>query len=222
MIFSVSDLIQLSIFLISLSVFAQKPVPLYLRLFPVYFFLLMIVDLAMGYTSDLGIHNNIVLNIWGPVEFSFYFFLIGQVIVSRKVKKHILYTTTAFVIFAFINLFFFQHNDLFNPINFTIGTVTTVILCIYYFFELFQKTESQSLIRLPSFWVVSGILFNVVLIFPIMALISFMDQISKANQKTSMIIFNHIVAIFNIISILTYVLYSIGFLCRIRTRKSTS
>ena len=178
--------------------------------------------MAIEYTTDLGIHNNIILNIWGPIEFSFYFFVIGQVIVSRKVKKFVLYTTTAFVIFALIILLFFQHNDLFNPINFTIGTVITVILCIYYFFELFQKTEAQSLTRLSSFWIVSGILFNVVLIFPIMALISFMYQPSKANQKTSMIVFNNIVAIFNIISVLTYILYSIGFLCRIRTRKSTS
>ena len=88
-----------------------------------------------------------------------------------------------------INIFFIQRNDLFNPINFTIGTVITVILCIYYFFELFQKTEAQSLTRLTSFWIVSGILFNVVLIFPIFALVSFMDQLSKANQKTSMIVF---------------------------------
>ena len=219
--FTVSDFIQLSIFLVSLSVFFQKPVRLYLKLFPVYFFLLMIVDKTLEYTTDLGIHNNILLNIWGPVEFSFYFFVIGQVIVSKKVNKRILYITTAFVIFAFVNLFFFQHNDLFNPVNFTIGTIITVIFCIYYFFELFQKTEAQSLSRLPSFWIVSAILFNVVLIFPIFALISFMDQLSNANKKTTRIILDNIVAIFNIISVLTYILYSIGFLCRIRTSKST-
>jgi len=219
--FTVSDFIQLSIFLISLSVYFQKPVRLYLKLFPVYFFLLMIVDKTLEYTTDLGIHNNILLNIWGPVEFSFYFFVIGQVIVSKKVNKRILYITTAFVIFAFVNLFFFQHNDLFNPVNFTIGTIITVIFCIYYFFELFQKTEAQSLSRLPSFWIVSAILFNVVLIFPIFALISFMDQLSNANKKTTRIILDNIVAIFNIISVLTYILYSIGFLCRIRTSKST-
>jgi hypothetical protein len=177
--------------------------------------------MALEYTTGLGIHNNIILNIWGPGEFSFYFFVIRQVIVSKKVRKLILYITIAFVIFAYINLFFFQHNDLFNPVNFTIGTVIAVIFCIYYFFELFQKTEAQSLVRLPSFWIVSGILFNVVLIFPIFALISFMDQLSKANQRTSLIILNNIVAIFNIISVLTYTLYSIGFLCRIRTSKST-
>lgn len=219
--FSVGDFIQLSIFIISLSVFAHKPVPVYLRLFPVYFFLLFIEDLAIEYTTALGIHNNIILNTWGIAEFSFYFFVIKSVIANTRVKKRILYTTLTFIVFAVFNLIFIQHNDLFNPVNFTIGTVITVILCIYYFFELFQKTEVQSLTRLTSFWIVSGILFNVVLIFPIFALISFMDNLSSANRKTSMIVLNNIEAIFNIISVLTYILYSIGFLCRIRTSKST-
>jgi hypothetical protein len=219
--FGLGDFIQLSIFLISLLVFVQKPVPLYLRLFPVYFFFLLITDFTIEYTGDRGIHNNIILNTWGIAEFSFYLFVIRSVIVNKKVSKRIFYTTLAFVVFAVINLCFIQHNDLFNPINFTIGTVITVVLCIYYFFELFQKTEAQSLSRLPSFWIVSGILFNVVLIFPIFALISFMDSLSKANLKTSKIVFDNIEAIFNIISVLTYILYSIGFICRIRTSKST-
>jgi|GEM_PF-647412 len=221
MTFTVSDFIQLSIFIISFLVFVRKPVPLYLRLFPLYFFLLLITDLALEYTQSRGIHNNIIPNTTGILEFSFYFFVIRSVIANIKVKNRIFYTTIVFVIFAIINLVFIQRNDLFNPINFTIGTVITVVFCIYYFFELFQKTETQSLARLTSFWVVSGILFNVVLIFPIFALISFMDTLSKANLKTSMIVFNHIESIFEVISVLTYILYSIGFICRIRTSKST-
>ena len=219
--FNLGDFIQLSIFLISLLVFTKKHTPRYLKLLPLYFFCLMIVDKIIDYTTDLRMHNNILLNIWGIVEFSFYFFVLREIIISVKVKKRILYVLIVYGIFAFTNLFFFQHNDLFNPINFTIGTVITVILCIYYFFELFQKTEAQSLMRLTSFWIVSAILFNAVLIFPIWALFSFMDQLSKANRITSMIIFNNIIAIFNIISVLTYILYTIGFLCVIRTSKST-
>lgn len=219
--FSFGDWIQLSIFLISLSVFARKPVPLYLKIFPIYFFLLMIEDLAIEYTTTRGIHNNIIFNTAGIAEFLFYYFVIRSVIVNEKVKKRIFYSSIVYSVFAVINLFFIQRNDLFNPINFTIGTVITVLFCIYYFFELFQKTETQSLTKLTSFWIVSGILFNVVLIFPIFALISFMESLSKANHKTSLIIFNNIDAIFTIIGILTYILYSIGFLCRIRISKST-
>jgi tellurite resistance protein TehA-like permease len=135
------------------------------------------------------------------------------------VKKRIYYATLAFVVFAVIILLI-HGNELFNTINFTVGTVITVVFCIYYFFELFQKTEAQSLRRLTSFWLVSGILFNVVLIFPIFALISFMDNLSKANQKTTRIVLDHIETIFNIISVLTYIPYSTGFISRIRTSKS--
>ncbi len=53
-----------------------------------------------------------------------------------------------------------------NPVNFAIGCLIIVSLCIYYFSELFQKAEVQSLARLPSFWIISGILFNNVLFFP--------------------------------------------------------
>jgi hypothetical protein len=222
MIFSFQDAIQLSIFLVSLSVFLRKPVPIYLRLFPLYFFLLAISDLVVEYTQAHSIHNNIILNTTGIAEFTFYLFVVRSVIVNIKAKKRIFHTTIAFVAFALVNLFFIQRNDLFNPINFTIGTVIIVVVCIYYFFELFQNTEAQTLSRLTSFWIVSGILFNVVLVFPIFALISFMNNLSAANQKTSMIVFNNIESIFDVISILTYILYSIGFLCRIRTNKSIS
>jgi hypothetical protein len=220
--FSISDLIQVLIFLISLTLYFQKPAPLYLKLFPIYFFLLLLYDVALEYTSEHGIHNNILSNTWGILEFTFYYFVIQQIVVNKKVKRRIFYIILAYAIFAIFNLIFIQHNDLFNPVNYTIGTVVTVVLCIYYYFELFQRSEAPSITRLPGFWIVSGMLFNVVLIFPIFALISFMDQLSKANQKTSMIVFDHIQSIFNIISVLTYILYSIGFLCRIRTSKSTS
>jgi hypothetical protein len=150
---------------------------------------------------------------------SSYFYVVRSVIVNKKVKKSIFYTTISFAVFAVTNLFFIQKDDRFNPINFTIGTVITVVICIYYFIELFQKTETQSLAKLTGFWIVSGILFNVVLMFPMSASISFMDNMSKANQKTMMIMFNHFESIYDIISMLTYMLYSIGFLSRIRTSK---
>ena len=220
--FSVSDCIQLSIFLVSFSVFARKPVPLYLRLFPVYFFLLLIGNIAIEYTTPLGIHNTIISNTSGIAEFSFYFYVIRSVIKNPKVKKAFFYTGILFVVFTVINLFFIQKDDRFNPINFTLGTFIAVIFCIYYFLELFQKSDTQSLIKLASFWIVSGIFFNVVLSFPMYASISFMDNMSKANQKTMMIIFNHIEAIYNIINVLTYILYTTGFLTRIRTGKLSS
>jgi hypothetical protein len=219
--FTEADIIQISIFIISLSVFFRKPGASYLKLFPVYFFCLMIVDMVLEYTSDLGIHNNILTNNWNILEFSFYFFVLRKIIINRMVKRIILYVSILFAVFALSNIFLIQGYDRYNEINYTIGSVITIIFCIYYFFELFERTESQSLARLPNFWFVSAILCSVVLLFPIFAFLSFLNQLSKSNLKTSQVIFNNIATIFNIISILTYILYSIGFLCIVRPRRST-
>jgi hypothetical protein len=218
----IDNSIQILIFLISLSVFLERPVPLYLRFFPLYFFLLAIETYIVFYTSSRGIHNNILTNNWGIAEFCFYFFVVRDILANTLMKKVILYSTLIYAIFSLINIFFIQHYDAFNSVNFTIGCILVVVFCIYYFVELFQKTEVQSLTRSPSFWIVTGLLFNTVLVFPMFALISFMDLVTKASSHASRLIFTNIDAIFDIIIVLTYILFSIGFLCRIKINRSTS
>jgi hypothetical protein len=214
------NFIQLAIFLVSISVYFRKPIPKYLKFFPIYFFLQLITDLILDYTSDHGIHNNILTNPSAIAEFTFYYFVLRELIINVKVKKVILYTMVIYALFALINIFLIQGYEKYNAINFTMGVVITVVFCIYYFFELFQKTETPSLIGLPGFWIVCAILINNVLTFPIFALLSFMNELTKSNQKTSQVIFDNITTIFNIISIITYILYSIGFLCRIRSTRA--
>lgn len=218
--FSITDIIQLLIGLISLSVFLQRPTPLYLKLFPVYFFYFLIIDIVIEYTTSRGIHNTGIANVSGILEFCFYFFVLYKAILNPKVNRIILYVMVIFALFGFFNLFVVQKKVGFNPVNFTTGTLITVVFCIYYFVELFQKTEVPTLSRLPSFWIISAILFNVVLVFPMFALLSFMENLNKINKETTKIIFNNMGSIYNIIIILTDILYSIGFLCRIRISKS--
>ena len=210
--FSGFDIIQLTLFLVSLTVFAQKPAPLYLKLFPLYLVLSLIEGLVTGYLQSHGRYNTGVANSWGIIEFCFYFFVLRSLIVNVKIKRFILFVIFLFPVFALINLYF-QKQVGFNPVNFTIGSLITVSFCIYYFFELFQRAESQSLTRLPAFWITTAILFNVVLTFPFFSFISFMTKMPE-------LVYKNIVAIFYVINILTSTLYSIGFLCRIRIRKS--
>jgi hypothetical protein len=220
--FSVTDFIQLAVCIVSLSVFLQKPAPLYLKWFPIYFFYFLITGFIIEYTSKRGIHNTGLANVSSIMEFCFYFYVLGKVIVNPKFRRGILFTMLIFVLFASLNLIFIQKFDEFNPVNFTIGSLITVIFCIYYFVELFQMTEAPSLSRLPAFWIVSAILLNIVLTFPMFALLSFLAEsnLVKPNLTTMMIIKN-IDKIYNIILLLTGILYSIGFLCRIRTIRST-
>jgi len=217
--FSSLDIINLIILLISLLVFIQKPTPVYLKLFPVYFFFGLIVILREEWLANHGKYNAELVNIWGVIEFCFYFFVLREIIVNLKIKRLIVYISAAFALFAFFNLFFVQHKVGFNPVNFTIGCLITVSSCIYYFMELFRKAEAQSLSRLPAFWISSGILFNTVLNFPAWALLFFLEESTKVDKAT-FLLYSNIVRILFIVSVLTLTLYAIGFLCRIRFRKS--
>jgi hypothetical protein len=217
--FSVYDYIVISIFLISLAVFLQKPALLYLKLFPVYFFVAFFIGLWAEWLANHGRYSTGVTNVWGIIEFCFYFFVLHEIIGSTKIKRIIIYATFFYVVFAFFNIFFIKHKVGLNNVNFTFGCLITVLACIYYFVELFQKTETQSLSRLPAFWICSAFLFNTVLSFPIDTISSFLQEsrnVTGANQ----FIYRNLETIGNITLILTIVLYAIGFLCRIRIRKS--
>jgi len=217
---SYSDAIELVMMVISLSVFVIKPSSGILRFYPLYFFLDFLQGIYMTYTSHRGIHNTGVENAYLIAVSSFLFLVIRGFIVNVQMRRIILVATLILALFEAINLIFIQKTVGFNPINFTIQSLFTVICCIYYFFELFHRTEAPSLSRLPSFWITTAILFNTVLSFPMWALIAFMQEGTIHNYASWELIFDNIAAIFNIITTITYVLYSIGFLCRIRTSKS--
>jgi hypothetical protein len=208
------DIIEFTLFLISLTVYIQNPAPLYLKIFPVYFILSFLVGLIEASLQRHGKYNSGIYNIAGTIEFCFYFFVLRELLLNIKIKKVTLFLIYLFPILAFVNLYF-QKKVGFNPVNFTFGSLLTVSLCIYYFVETFQKAETQSLARLPSFWITTAILFAIVLTFPFYSFVSFITIMPD-------LIYKNIVVIFYVINILISILYTIGFLCRIKIRKSIS
>jgi hypothetical protein len=208
-------------FLISLTVFIHKPVPLYLKLFPVYFLGALLSGL---YSEWLVAHNHFnigIANRWGIIEFCFYFFVIHEIVINIKVRRVILLVLIFFALFAFSNLIFIQKKVGFNNVNYSVGCIITVIFSIYYFIELFQKAQVQSLARSPAFWIATAIMFNTVISFPIFSMQVFMETMDKTNLQKYQLIEKNMEMIGDIILILSVILYSIGFLCRITIRKST-
>jgi hypothetical protein len=216
----VFDYLMIGIFIISLSAFFQPATPVYLKWFSVYFLGALVTGMVERWQTIHGHYNSDIENFWGIIEFCFYFFVIREVIIRKKIKRLILFVLIVYALFSFFNILFIQKKAGLNSVNFTIGCLITVIFCIIYFVELFQKTETQTLARLPAFWMVSGILFNTVLSFPVYAFSSFMEESTRADAA-SQIIYKNLDSIVLIIVVLTFVLYMIGFLCRIRTRKFT-
>jgi len=222
MIFSLYDGMILSIFIISLTVFFQRPSLLYLKLFPGYFLAVFFIGMFLERQTRMGRYNTGIANIWSIVELSFNFFVLHEVIINRKIKKFIVYVIFIFAAFALFNVLYIQKTAVSNPINNTVESLISTIFCIYYFVELFQKVETPSLATSPAFWIVSAILFNTVLSFPLSALVAFMAESNKNSSTSAKIIFNNIELIMNIVLFLTMILYSIAFLCRIKIRRSIS
>ncbi len=181
--------------------------------FPLYYLSSFLTEVVLEFLAHHGKYNTGLANAWGIIEFDFYFFVLREIIVSPKIKRVLLFIMILYTLFSLLMLYG-QKQVGFNPVNFTSGCLLTVMFCIYYFVELFQEAETRSLAKLPAFWIVTGILFTNVGTFPLFALISFMKAVPK-------VISNHISTILVIVNALTSILMSIGFLCRIRIRKST-
>ena len=161
--YSAFDVILFVILLISFTVFYERPTPIFLKLFPAYFFCALKVDLRSEWLVQHGQYNTGLGNVWGIIEFCFYFFVLREIINNPKIKRVIVIVSAAFALFASFNLIFIQHKVGFNPVNFTIGCMITVLVCIYYFVELFQKTEIRSLSR--SVIVISALFSIINLVF---------------------------------------------------------
>ena len=219
--FSIFDGTILSVFLVSISVYFIKPTPLYLRLFPPYWLCAMISGLIQEYVVSQHHYNTGIANIWTPMEFCFYYFIIREVLSGSKIRRIILYTIPLFAIFAFTHLYFNREKIGFDPVNYTVGTIFTTVFCICYFIELFQKSADTSLVRQPSFWIITAIFFSAVISYPLFVMESFMEESTHFHTEASRILFNNLGTIGDIILIMGALLYSIGYLCRIGTSRST-
>ncbi len=203
-----------SCLLASFTSYLQKPSPLYLRLFPFYFFITVLVQQIGTYLSYQAIHNIILYNSYSVFEFVFYFFILREIIRNVRVKIIILFVLIIYPLVAVFNIFYFQKETTFHSMTYAIGCAIIVILCIFYFVELFQLPKSTNLKNEPAFWICTAVLFSYVCTFPFWGLVNFI-------RTDPDILVNNLMTILMIINILSYSLFIIAFLCRIRIRKST-
>lgn len=185
----------------------------YLKLFPPFLLLTLIVELIGSYLQFIGTNNNFLYSFFTVVEFCFYMFLISLIIASINAKKIIRVGSIAYALVSICNILFFQGLLMFHTITYSLGCLVIVAVCIYYFFELFRASKAIKLSADPAFWICSGLLFFYCCGFPLYAFINSLGKVEwiKAN-------FNNIIVLLNIF---LYSLFTIAFLCN-RTPKHIS
>lgn len=201
-------------FLVSLTVYFIPKSSIYLKLFPPFLLATFLVEMFALYLITIKQSNVTLFNFFTTFEFCFYLWIISLIISNKKMKKIIRITLVIYAFTAIINILFIQKMKMFHTVTYSLGCLLIVLFCIYYFFELFRLPKSIKLQNDPAFWICSGLLFYYCCGFPLFGLINFVNGLPRLVIKN----FQTIVMIMNFF---LYSLYTIAFLCRIRTRKYT-
>ena len=202
-------------FLASLSVyFTSGNDYFYLKLFPPFLLATIIVESLASYLASIEKSNIGIYNFFTVFEFCFYLGVISLIISNNRVKKITRVTAVGYMLIAVINIMFIQKMKAFHSVTYAFGCLLIVVFCVYYFFELFKLPKSVKLKNNPAFWICSGLLFFYCCGFPLFGMANFLSSISK-------LIIRNFLSIIIILNIFLYSLFTIAFLCRIKTRKYT-
>ena len=192
----------------------KKHTNLYIRVFPIFLILSFLVEIIGEFRSDKRLNNSLMYSLFTGFEFTFYIWVIREIVQNEKAKRVIFYILLIFPFLDLVNIFLIQGIGHFHTITYSLGCLLIVLLCIYYFFELFQSPNSVNLLQQPAFWICSGLMFFYCCSFPIFGLSNFLLSLPR-------VIIRHINTIITLLNVFLYSMFTLAFLCRFRTMKSS-
>ncbi len=195
--------------LLSLTVKKNRPK---LKFFPFLLLVTFIFEMVGLYMSRSNQHNVWVYNFLTFFEFGFYLLFLNAVIKDFYKRNLIFYIIIFYLVLTFLNIIFVQGITQFHTYTYILGCLLTAALCIVYFNILFRYTKSSALIKEPEFWIVTALLFFHTFSLPLFGILNFIANIPLRFQ-------NMLLSIINFMNIMLYLLFTIGFLCRIDIRK---
>jgi len=210
-LFYISPIAAFITFLASLT----RPAPdePWLKVFSAFLFINFLLDSTLDFMAMHNFNNVLFGNLVDMFVFSFYLYLVRRIVQGRKAKYVFRYFQIFYICASVINLFLVQKTVAFNTMTYCFGCLLIVSSCIYYFWELFQLRSSVNLLRQPSFWICSGLLFFYACSFPMQGLLNFINAMPK-------LIIQNLLIIFILLNSFLYLSFTIAFLCRLKTRKS--
>lgn len=195
-----------------ITVYFTPRTPLYLKILPVFLLGCLLTEMAGSSLVSAGRSNVELYNVFSVYSASFYLYVLREIIQSRKVKKIVLGILLGFIVLAVV-LISMQGMYIFNSTIYTTGSLLIIAIGIYYFFELFQLKHAINLAREPAFWIACGLLFFYCCSFLLLGLVNYLYEVAPSVRQ-------NLSTILAFLNILLYSLFTIGFLCRIRFRKT--
>lgn len=201
-------------FVVSLSLFFRVRKDHFpMRVFPPFLLLTLIAEVWGDYLWQSGRNNIPHYNFFSTFEIVFYLLFLAKIHRTKNIRKAIYIITPLYIVFAFLNIMYFQGYKTFHTISFSVGSLLIVFFSITYFLDLLRLPKSEDLITNPYFWICSGLLFFYICGFPLYGLVNLWADIAP-------ILIDNLSRFINILNIFLYSLFTISFIC-IRTRKYT-
>lgn len=199
-------------FISSLSTLLIKNDKLIFRLFSLFLFTTFIIELVAQKMAEDKQSNIFIYNLFTAFEFCFYFFFFHFVLKEYLKKSKIYYIAALYAALALINIFLVQGQYNFHTYTYILGCTICIILSITYFYFLFKYSKINSLTKDPVFWISTALLLYYSCTLPVFGIINFLTNLAVPFYK-------ELAFIIEFMNIVLYLLFTIGFLCRISTRK---
>jgi len=193
-----------------------------LRFIPFYTFFFLLVSFSVASAAigkSLNFHPNFLSGLEDYIDYSFT--LVEMIIFShfyyqmsnRKALKKIIFITS--VIFSLFFVYMATRDEAFSTgisrstqsIVYTVEGIILLMICCYYFIDLFRKMPFVDLKNEPVFWISSGLLFFMACTLPYSLLENYIASSYPATWLTSY-------SIFHVFYILLFLMIIRAYLCK--------
>lgn len=150
-----------------------KNKPAYLKLIPFYILLIIIQALLAEFETFIIAGpggkkdpTNVSFLVFIVLEFCIFAILLSKFIKALYIKKFLIFSCPIYIVISIIVWIVNSSLSKIFSITTTIESIVLIPLCLFYFYELFLQPPFLSLVKEPSFWITTGILFLLICISP--------------------------------------------------------
>lgn len=212
-IFSLSPLVFIAFAAISGLFYFRHHLPWYLKLFDIFLWLMLIVEVVGNYLSYHGTNNQWLYNIFFIVMLIAISVVYFKLLPYRKVRLAILIYLMVFLPFVIVNSLLWQPVKTLQTNQFVLGGTFIFVLAITYFWHLYSIEETVNILTDTGFWFSAGILLYFGVHIPMLGMMNYLWNNFPG------FINNYFIVVTSIFSIILNLCFAIGFLCRSRTQK---
>jgi hypothetical protein len=157
-----------------------------------------------NYLADRGMNNMYLYHTFTLVEAVLLLLLLNQY--SKMDRRALVLTLSFYGLFWVVNVLLWEPLTVFNSNSATVLSLITAFFCFRYFLSLINTNDILYFQRLPSFWIVSGLLFFCIVSVLALSSYKYKEWFSQWGLQMSW----RITLMANIIK---YILFTIGVLC---------